>query len=48
MVLPWSYAFYVMKVVWIIMNGWVSSCLIVADEIARSIRTGEIGPFHIG
>jgi hypothetical protein len=26
----------------------VSTCLTVADELASSLRTGDIGPFHVG
>ncbi|KAL7604176.1 hypothetical protein Lser_V15G20715 [Lactuca serriola] len=29
-------------------GGWVISCLTVADEIVGSLRTGNIGPFHVG
>ncbi|XP_078152251.1 uncharacterized protein LOC144547470 [Carex rostrata] len=30
------------------LHGWVSSCLSIADEIARAIRRGDIGPFPVG
>ncbi|XP_024186648.1 uncharacterized protein LOC121048854 isoform X4 [Rosa chinensis] len=30
------------------LTGWVSSCLTVADELATSLRTGDIGPFNVG
>jgi hypothetical protein len=34
--------------VWVALIGCVSSCLTVADELASSLRTGDIGPFHVG
>ncbi|XP_077218811.1 uncharacterized protein LOC143853002 [Tasmannia lanceolata] len=48
MAMPWRMAIYIVKMVWMMLNGWVSSCLMVANEIARSLRTGDVGPFHIG
>ncbi|XP_062112018.1 uncharacterized protein LOC133823350 [Humulus lupulus] len=46
--MPWGMTLWMAKMVWIALSGWVSSCLIVADEIATSFRTGDIGPFHVG
>nr|GEV29011.1 probable 3-hydroxyisobutyrate dehydrogenase, mitochondrial isoform X1 [Tanacetum cinerariifolium] len=46
--LPWSMTAWMAKMVWIALTGWVISCLTVADEIAGSLRTGDIGPFHVG
>ncbi|OVA01160.1 hypothetical protein BVC80_1809g28 [Macleaya cordata] len=46
--MTWGMAFWMAKMVWMALCGWVSSCLTVADEIARSIRTGDVGPFHVG
>ncbi|PON31589.1 hypothetical protein PanWU01x14_368750 [Parasponia andersonii] len=47
MAMPWEMTLWMAKMVWIALSGWVSSCLIVADEIASSFRTGDIGPFHV-
>lgn len=41
-------AFYIAKMTWIALSGWITSCLIVADEFASSLRSGDIGPFHVG
>lgn len=41
-------ALWIAKMAWIALSGWISSCLTVADEFASSLRTGEIGPFHVG
>ncbi|MFS7904130.1 hypothetical protein Hanom_Chr01g00032391 [Helianthus anomalus] len=46
MALPWSVSLWMANMVWLAISGWVISCLTVADEIAGSIRTGDIGPFH--
>ncbi|XP_059652618.1 uncharacterized protein LOC132299789 [Cornus florida] len=51
MAVPWSMTFCMAKnpkMVWVALTGWVTSCLTVAYEIAGSLRTGEIGPFHVG
>lgn len=48
MAMRWSLAIYFMGMVWMALNGWVSACLIVADEIARSFRAGDVGPLHLG
>ncbi|XP_058106998.1 uncharacterized protein LOC131250738 [Magnolia sinica] len=48
MAMPWSLALYMVNMVWMFMSGWISSCLTIANEIARSVRTGDIGPFHVG
>ncbi|XP_022158544.1 uncharacterized protein LOC111025007 [Momordica charantia] len=48
MAMPWHMAFWMAEMVWIALSGWISSCLAFADEVAGSIRTGDIGPFHIG
>ncbi|KAL2952580.1 hypothetical protein AAZX31_19G119000 [Glycine max] len=39
-------ALWIVKMTWIALSGWISSCLIVADEFASSLRSGDIGPFH--
>ncbi|CAN6444032.1 unnamed protein product [Victoria cruziana] len=41
-------AFSVGKRVFTILRGWVAACITVASEIARALRVGEIGPFHVG
>ncbi|XP_042411292.1 uncharacterized protein LOC122005166 isoform X2 [Zingiber officinale] len=48
MAMPWSLAIYVMGMVWVVLNGWVSTCLMIADEIARGLRSGEIGTLPVG
>ncbi|KAI7745111.1 hypothetical protein M8C21_030338 [Ambrosia artemisiifolia] len=48
MAVPWSVSLWMANMVWMAISGWVISCLTVADEIAGSLRTGDIGPFHVG
>ncbi|CAI0625403.1 unnamed protein product [Linum tenue] len=48
MAMQWSSTLFVLQMVWLALVGWVSSCLNVADEVAHSLRTGDIGPFIIG
>ncbi|XP_034693604.1 uncharacterized protein LOC117920280 [Vitis riparia] len=48
MAMPWGMTLWMAKIVWVVLSGWVSSCLTVADDIASSLRTGDIGPFHVG
>ncbi|XP_050227855.1 uncharacterized protein LOC126677335 [Mercurialis annua] len=48
MAMPLDMTIWMMKMVWVALSGWVSSCLAVADELAASLRTGDIGPFHVG
>ena len=48
MAFPWSMALWMANMVWVALIGWVSSCLTVADELASSLRTGDIGHFHVG
>ncbi|XP_047309229.1 uncharacterized protein LOC124912630 [Impatiens glandulifera] len=36
------------KMIWVALCRWITSCLTVAEEIAGSIRTGDISPFHVG
>ncbi|XP_072975647.1 uncharacterized protein [Typha angustifolia] len=48
MAMPWGLAVYIMNMVWIVLDDWISSCVTVADEIARALRTGDIGPFPVG
>lgn len=48
MVMPLEMAVWTGQMVWMALSGWITSCLIVADEIAVSLRTGDIGAFHVG
>ncbi|XP_024974631.1 uncharacterized protein LOC112512743 [Cynara cardunculus var. scolymus] len=48
MAVPWSMTLWMANMVWMALSGWVISCLTVADGIAASLRTGDIGPFHVG
>ncbi|XP_011655752.1 uncharacterized protein LOC105435581 [Cucumis sativus] len=48
MALPLHLAFWIADMVWGAFSGCISSCLAFADEVASSIRTGDIGTFHIG
>ncbi|AES81254.2 hypothetical protein MTR_7g090260 [Medicago truncatula] len=41
-------ALYIAKMAWIALSGWITSCLTIADEFATSLRSGDIGPFHVG
>ncbi|KAI5682730.1 hypothetical protein M9H77_03958 [Catharanthus roseus] len=47
MAVPWSMTLWLAKMVWLALSGWVVSCLSVADEIANTLRNGDIGPFHM-
>ncbi|KAF7088692.1 hypothetical protein CFC21_091773 [Triticum aestivum] len=48
MAMPRGLAAYMVDMVWAVLAGWVSACLLVANEIARGMRAGEIGPFVVG
>ncbi|KAL4203741.1 hypothetical protein AMTRI_Chr01g105390 [Amborella trichopoda] len=50
MAFPWNFSFYLasMLVVWDVLKSWISICISAASEIARALRTGDIGPFHVG
>ncbi|XP_011078961.1 uncharacterized protein LOC105162591 [Sesamum indicum] len=48
MAVGWSMTLWVARFIWMALSGWVVSCLTVADEIAGSLRTGDIGAFHVG
>ncbi|XP_004237338.1 uncharacterized protein [Solanum lycopersicum] len=48
MAVPWSTTLWIAKMVWMALSGWVVACLTIADEVAASFRTGDIGPFHVG
>lgn len=39
--MPWELAMYIMIMVWDALDGWISSCVLVADEIATVLRTGN-------
>ncbi|XP_037455361.1 uncharacterized protein LOC119325738 isoform X2 [Triticum dicoccoides] len=46
--MPRGLSAYMVDMVWAVLAGWVSACLLVANEIARGMRAGEIGPFVVG
>ncbi|EFH52652.1 hypothetical protein ARALYDRAFT_907164 [Arabidopsis lyrata subsp. lyrata] len=48
MAMPLGMAMYLMRMVWFSLSGWVFTCVAIADEIAGSLRNGDIGPFHVG
>ncbi|XP_026426772.1 uncharacterized protein LOC113322827 [Papaver somniferum] len=48
MLVTWEMLVRMGRMIWLGLCYWISSCLTVADEIARSIRSGDIGPFHAG
>ncbi|KAM3295560.1 hypothetical protein ACQJBY_038063 [Aegilops geniculata] len=48
MAMPRGLTAYMVDMVWAVLAGWVSACLLVANEIARGMRAGEIGPFVVG
>ncbi|XP_057489606.1 uncharacterized protein LOC130775511 [Actinidia eriantha] len=48
MAVPCGMTLWVAKMVWVALSGWLASCLTVADGIALSLRSGDIGPFHVG
>ncbi|XP_065050261.1 uncharacterized protein LOC135680307 [Musa acuminata AAA Group] len=43
MAMPWELAVYIMYMVWDALDGWILSCVLVADEIARSLGTSNVG-----
>ncbi|KAK3025062.1 hypothetical protein RJ639_044866 [Escallonia herrerae] len=47
MAVPWNTTLWMAKMVWVALTGWIMACLAVADEIASSLRAGDIGPFHV-
>ncbi|MFS7924199.1 hypothetical protein Hanom_Chr03g00269821 [Helianthus anomalus] len=48
MAVPWSVSKWMASnMVLMAISDWVISCLTVVDEIAGSILTGDIGPFHV-
>ncbi|XP_050383474.1 uncharacterized protein LOC126800200 [Argentina anserina] len=48
MAIPWSMNLWMAEIVWMVLTGWVTSCLTAADELAASLRTGDVGPFNVG
>ncbi|WOH06382.1 hypothetical protein DCAR_0625808 [Daucus carota subsp. sativus] len=48
MAVRWSLTLWLGKMTWVSLSTWIISCLTVANQIAISIRSGEIGPFNIG
>ncbi|XP_074320583.1 uncharacterized protein LOC141657304 [Silene latifolia] len=47
MAMPWSVTLWMSEMVWLALIGWVSSCFIIADEIANSLRSADIAVFHL-
>ncbi|KAL5745473.1 hypothetical protein ACOSP7_026619 [Xanthoceras sorbifolium] len=47
MAVQWGMTFWIANMVWIAVRGWVFSCFTVADEVAGSIRTGDIGTSEV-
>ncbi|PIN18313.1 hypothetical protein CDL12_09018 [Handroanthus impetiginosus] len=47
MAVPWSMTLWMARMIWLALGGWVVSCLNVADEIASSLRTGDMGNFLV-
>uniref|UniRef100_A0A0E0LII1 Uncharacterized protein n=1 Tax=Oryza punctata TaxID=4537 RepID=A0A0E0LII1_ORYPU len=45
MTMSWGLTAYIVDMVWMVLAGWVSTCLVIAGEIARGMRNGEISPF---
>ncbi|KAL3830418.1 hypothetical protein ACJIZ3_019220 [Penstemon smallii] len=43
----WSMIIQLARMIWKGVRGWVVSCLILADEIAVSLRTGDLSPYHV-
>ncbi|KAL8172190.1 hypothetical protein V2J09_023994 [Rumex salicifolius] len=46
MAMLWSFVFWIAKMVWMAMAGLIAACFVVADDIAASLRSGDIGAFH--
>ncbi|ONM58925.1 hypothetical protein ZEAMMB73_Zm00001d021874 [Zea mays] len=46
MTMPWGLAACIVDMVWAVLAGWVSTCLVIANEVARGMRSGEIGAVH--
>lgn len=41
MPMPWRLVLWVGETVWVVLSGWICICLIVADEIARTLDNGD-------
>jgi len=49
MLMPWSMAVYIIKLVRVELDGWIATTVTVADEIAHALRTGDAtGSFSVG
>lgn len=48
MAVCWSLTLWLSEMMWVGLKSWIVSCLIVANQIALSIRSGDIGPFNVG
>ncbi|CAA7060550.1 unnamed protein product [Microthlaspi erraticum] len=47
MAMPLGMATYLMRMVWFSLSSWVFTCLSIADEIAASLRSGDIDKCYI-
>ncbi|URD72488.1 hypothetical protein MUK42_08648 [Musa troglodytarum] len=45
MAMPWELAVYIVNMVWDALDGWISSCVSVADEIAGVLRASSATAF---
>ena len=44
--MPLALTVFVVDMVFVVLEAWVSACLSAAAAVARTARTGEIGPLH--
>ncbi|KAL6657431.1 hypothetical protein ACP70R_005211 [Stipagrostis hirtigluma subsp. patula] len=42
LMVPWRIEVYLAEMVWEMLGGWLSSCIAVADDVARALRSGDI------
>ncbi|XXG50460.1 hypothetical protein AAC387_Pa02g4463 [Persea americana] len=48
MAMPWSLTLNMAMMIWMALNSWVVSCVEVAEEIAQSLRNGDISISYMG
>jgi hypothetical protein len=48
MTMSWRLVACIVDMVWAVLAGWVSTCLVIANEVARGMRSREISPFVVG
>ena len=39
MAMPWDMALSIAGNVWVLLDGWISTCFLAADEVARLLRS---------